>query len=108
MQQEVPCEIPEFPWRRETMKAPEDLQNENEQSFVSCLQNCFFLLVVVLNSSKEENLRIRASKKQPCSRARRIVASVSSPSVYMVSDIFKRKTQSSPREKAISKVGGTA
>lgn len=65
-----------------------DLENQNEQSFVSCLQNCLFLLAVALNSNKEENLRVRASKKQLCLRARRIVASVSFPSVYMVSDTF--------------------
>lgn len=44
-------------------------QSQNEHSFVICLQSCLFLLAVVLNISKEENLRVEASKKQPCSRA---------------------------------------
>lgn len=70
---------------QEKVKAP-DLQNQNEHSFVSCLQNCLFLLAVVLSSSKEENLRVRASKKQPCLRTRRIVAPV-----YVFSDICKEE-----------------
>lgn len=89
IQQELPCEISEYsPGEEKLWRLQMDLENQNEQSFVSCLQNCLFLLAVVLNSSKEENLRVRASKKQPCLRARRIVASVSFPSVYMVSDTF--------------------
>ena len=63
MQQELPCEISEnSPGEEKLWRLRMDLQNQNEQSFVSCLQNCLFLLAVVLNSSKEENLRVRASK----------------------------------------------
>lgn len=75
----------EYSTGEEKLKAP-DLQNQNEHSFLSCLKNCLFFLAVVLSSNKEENLRVRASRKQPCLRARRIVASV-----YVVSDICKEE-----------------
>lgn len=45
----------EYSTGEEKLKAL-DLQNQNEHSFVSCLQNCLFLLAVVLSSSEEENL----------------------------------------------------
>jgi len=93
MQQELPDEIAENSSGEEKLRRLRmGLQNQNEQSFISCL----FLLAEARNSSKEDNLGVRASKKQLCSRAPRVFASVSSLSVYMISDTLKGRLRLAP------------
>lgn len=69
-------------------------RTQNEHSFVSCLQNCLFLLAVVLSSSKEENLRLELLKRSHAREHEELLHQ------FMWFQTFvKRKTQISPQER---------